>query len=79
MSIVECAEQTAEGVRYKEPKSGNARTVALSVGVAEKLKTHRARQAEELLRLGLRSNANSFVVSQVDGIPLQPRSIIMSG
>lgn len=75
ISIVESAEQTVEGVRYKEPKSGNTRTVALSVGVAEQLKAHRARQAEELLRLGLRPNAGSFVVSQVDGRPLQPRSI----
>lgn len=75
ISIVESAEQTVEGVRYKEPKSGNARTVALSAGVAEQLKAHRARQAEQLLRLGLRPNANSFVVSQVDGRPLQPRSI----
>ena len=75
ISIVESAEQTVEGVRYKEPKSGNTRTVALSVGVAEQLKAHRARQAEELLRLGLRPNASSFVVSQVDGKPLQPRSI----
>ncbi|WP_412033039.1 tyrosine-type recombinase/integrase [Nitratireductor aquimarinus] len=75
ISIVESAEQTVEGVRYKEPKSGNTRTVALSVGVAEQLKAHRARQAEELLRLGLRPNASSFVVSQVDGRPLQPRSI----
>lgn len=75
ISIVESAEQTVEGVRYKEPKSGNSRTVALSVGVAEQLKAHRARQAEELLRLGLRPNARTFVVSQVDGRPLQPRSI----
>ena len=75
ISIVESAEQTVEGVRYKEPKSGNTRTVALSIGVAEQLKAHRARQAEELLRLGLRPNAGSFVVSQVDGRPLQPRSI----
>lgn len=75
ISIVESAEQTVEGVSYKEPKSGNTRTVALSVGVAEQLKAHRARQAEELLRLGLRPNASSFVVSQVDGRPLQPRSI----
>lgn len=75
IAIVESAEQTKEGVRYKEPKSGKARTVALSSTVVAELKAHRARQAEEQLRLGLRPEADSFVVAQVDGAPLQPRSL----
>ncbi|MER8520206.1 site-specific integrase [Mesorhizobium sp. M0644] len=75
VSVVESAEQTTEGVRYKEPKSGRARTVALSASVVAELKAHRIRQAEELLRLGLRPNGDSFVVAQVDGSPLQPRSL----
>ncbi len=75
IAIVESAEQTKAGVRYKEPKSGKARTVALSGYVAEELRSHRARQAEEQLRLGLRPDAESFVVAQVDGSPIQPRSM----
>lgn len=75
LSIVESAEQTKEGVRYKEPKSGKARTVALSSTVIAELKAHRARQAEEQLRLGLRPDGDSFVVAQVDGQPIQPRSL----
>ncbi|ESY51588.1 MULTISPECIES: site-specific integrase [unclassified Mesorhizobium] len=75
MSIQESAEQTNEGVRYKEPKSGRARTVALSASTVAELKAHRARQAEEQLRLGIRPDADSFVVAQVDGQPLQPRSL----
>lgn len=75
IAIVESAEQTKEGVRYKEPKSGKARTVALSRSVAEELRAHRARQAEEQLRLGVRPDADSFVVAQVDGSPLQPQSL----
>lgn len=51
LSIVESAEQTKDGVRYKEPKSGRARTVSLSTTVVAELKAHRARQAEEQLRL----------------------------
>jgi integrase len=74
LSIVESAEQTKEGVRYKEPKSGRARTVALSTTVVAELKAHRARQAEEQLRLGLRPDGDSFVIAQIDGSPLQPRS-----
>jgi integrase len=75
VSIVESAEQTDEGVRYKEPKSGRARVVALSKTVIAELRAHRARQAEEQLRLGIRVDGDSFVVAQVDGSPLQPRSM----
>ena len=75
ISIVQSAEQTKDGVRYKEPKSGKARTVAISSTVLAELKAHKARQAEEQLRLGLRPDADSFVVAQVDGSPLQPRSL----
>jgi integrase len=75
LAVVQSAEQTTDGVRYKEPKSGRARTVALSSTVIAELKAHRVRQAEEQLRLGLRPDADSFVVAQVDGSPLQPRSL----
>ncbi|TIT73528.1 MAG: site-specific integrase, partial [Mesorhizobium sp.] len=75
LAIVESAEQTDDGVRYKEPKSGRARTVALSASTVAELKAHRARQAEEQLRLGIRPDADSFVVAQIDGQPIQPRSL----
>ena len=75
LSIVQSAEQTKAGVRYKEPKSGKARTVALSVTVADELQRHKMQQAEELLRLGIRQNDNCFVYAREDGQPIQPRSI----
>ncbi|QAZ46123.1 tyrosine-type recombinase/integrase [Mesorhizobium sp. Pch-S] len=75
LSIVESAEQTKDGVRYKEPKSGRARTVALSSTVLAELRAHRVRQAEEQLRLGVRPDGDSFVVAQYDGQPIQPRSL----
>ena len=75
IAVVQSAEQTKEGVRYKEPKSGRARVVALSSTVLAELKAHRARQAEEQLKLGLRPDADSFVVAQIDGSPIQPRSL----
>jgi integrase len=59
IAIVESAEQTKEGVRYKEPKSGRARTIALSLTVLNELKAHRTRQAEEQLRLGLRPDGDN--------------------
>jgi len=75
LSIVESAEQTREGVRYKPPKSGRGRTVALSATVREELRQHRLRQAEELLRLGIRQDDATFVYAQEDGTPLQPRTL----
>jgi integrase len=75
MSVVESAEQTKAGIRYKEPKSGRARTVALSATVIEELKAWRVRQAQELLRIGSRPDGNTFVVTKADGSPLQPLSL----
>jgi len=75
LSIVESAEQTREGVRYKAPKSGKGRTVALSATVREELRQHRLRQAEELLCLGIRQDEATFVYAQEDGSPLQPRTL----
>ncbi|MEQ1405661.1 tyrosine-type recombinase/integrase [Neorhizobium sp. Rsf11] len=75
LAVRQSAEQTKDGVRYKTPKSGKARTVALSATMAAELKAHRVRQSEEQLRIGLRPDGDSFVVAQVDGSPLQPRSL----
>jgi integrase len=75
LAVVQSAEQTRAGVRYKEPKSGQARTIALSPAVVAELRAHRARQAEGLLRLGVRADGSSFVVAQPDGNPYDPDSI----
>jgi integrase len=74
IAVVQSAEQTKAGVRYKEPKSGRARTVALSATVVEELRAHRLRQAEELLRLGTRLTDSTFVCAREDGEPMQPDS-----
>lgn len=75
LSIRESAEQTKEGVRYKEPKAGKSRTVALSSMMLAELKSHRARQAQEQLKIGIRPDDDSFVVAQIDGRPLKPVSL----
>jgi integrase len=75
LAVTESAEQTRAGVRYKQPKSGRGRTVALSARVVNELRSHRVQQAEELLKLGIPLGEDTFVVAQVDGRPLQPRSI----
>jgi integrase len=75
IAVEESAEQTKTAVRYKPPKSGKARTVALPASVVEELRAHRVRQAQGLLKLGVRLSDDSFVVAQADGSPLQPRSL----
>jgi integrase len=75
LAIVESAEQTREGVRYKAPKTGKGRAVALPALVVSELRAHRLRQAEELLRLGVRATADTFICAREDGLPQQPNSI----
>jgi integrase len=72
---MQSAEQTRAGVRYKEPKSGRARTVALSGMVLIELKAHRVQQVQELLKVGKRLSDEDFVVAQADGCPLRPHSL----
>lgn len=75
IAVVASIEETKTGVRHKETKSGRSRTVALSSTMIEELRLHRARQAEELLKLGIRLDGDAFVVAQEDGKPLKPTSI----
>jgi integrase len=75
LAVIQSAEQTKAGVRFKEPKSGKARTVSLSVTVVEELRLHRVQQAHELLKFGMRLSDQTLVVCQADGSLLQPRSL----
>jgi integrase len=75
LAVVESAEQTKAGVRYKQPKSGKGRTVAMSATVIEELRAHRLRQAQNLLRLGVRQTAETFLCTREDGLPLQPNTL----
>lgn len=75
IAIAESTEQTRTGTREKETKSGRARTVALPSLAVEELQRHRVRQAEELLRLGIRPTPDTHVFAQADGTPVQPNSL----
>jgi integrase len=75
LAVVESAEQTEDGVRYKETKSGRSRNVKISTTVIEELRAWKARQAQEFLRLGARPDGDTFVVTKADGQPVQPRTL----
>jgi integrase len=74
VAVIQSAEQVKTAVRYKQPKSGRSRTVALPALALEELRAHRLRQAEELLRLGIRLSDETFVCAREDGLPMQPDS-----
>jgi integrase len=75
VSVVESFEQTRLGVRLKAPKSGRGRKVALPTKVVAELRAWRTKQAQELLRLGIRLNDDCFVCAGEDGQPIQPQSL----
>ncbi|WP_419830608.1 tyrosine-type recombinase/integrase [Methylobacterium sp.] len=75
LAIVESTEQTKAGTRAKDTKSGRSRRVALPSLAVEELRRHRARQAEELLKLGVRLTDDDHVFAQADGRPVQPNSL----
>jgi len=72
LSVVESVEQTKSGLRFKSPKSGKGRKVALLPIVVDELRARRARLAQELLKLGKRISDDDFVVSHPDGSMLPP-------
>jgi integrase len=51
------------------------RTVALPLIVIAELKAWRMKQAEALLRLGVRLSEDTFICARENGAPLQPNSI----
>jgi integrase len=75
LEVKTSTEQTRAGVREKETKSGRARTVTLTALAMEELRRHKVRQAEELLRLGMRQSDDMYIVAQADGQPLMPNSL----
>ena len=72
LSVVESLEQTKAGLRFKSPKSGKGRTVALSETMIEELRSHRAQRAQDLLKLGKRLSDEDFVVGHADGTLMPP-------
>ncbi|MCJ2077899.1 site-specific integrase [Methylobacterium sp. E-016] len=75
IEIVESTEQTRKGTRSKETKSGRGRRVALPSFALEEMRAHHIRQAEELLKLGMRAASDGYVYTQADGSPVQPNSL----
>ncbi|MCS3896449.1 integrase [Bradyrhizobium japonicum USDA 38] len=72
LSVVESLEQTKSGLRFKSPKSGKGRTVALSETILNELRSHRSQRAQDLLKLGRRLTDDDFVVGNPVGTQMSP-------
>jgi integrase len=72
ISVVESLEQTKAGLRFKSPKSGKGRTVALSATMVEELQSHRLQRAQDMLKLGAPLSDDDMVVAHADGSVVQP-------
>ena len=75
LAICESIEQTKAGIRRKERKGGRARNLVLPALVLPDLRRHRARQADELLKIGVGLDDELPVVAKEDGKVLQPNSL----
>jgi len=75
LEVKKSTEQTKAGIREKDTKTGYARTVTLTALAVEGLRRHKIRQAEELLRFGVRQTDAFHVTAQTNGQPLKPNSL----
>jgi integrase len=75
LSVVESLEQTRAGLRFKSPKSGKGRTVALSQTIVDELRSYRAKRAQEMLRLGSGLSDDDLVIAREDGLPITPMHV----
>jgi integrase len=75
LAVVASTEQVRRDAREKPPKSGRSRAIALPALVVDELRRHRLAQAEELLRLGVRSTEDTHVCLQADGAPWRPSTM----
>lgn len=75
ISVAESLEQTANGLRYKTPKNGKTRPVAISKLLVEELQSFKLKQAELLLKSGIRQSDDALLCAQANGKELNPEDL----
>jgi integrase len=75
ITIRNSIEQIGTTCREKETKGSKCRTIAMPSMLTEELKAWRVKQAQELLRLGMRPDGNTRVVTKADGSSPTPQSM----
>ena len=72
------AKQVHREVITGRTKSGKVRVVTLGQNAVDELRAWRATQAEQLLRLGIRQNADTLVCTRADGSRFRPKAITIA-
>lgn len=67
ISVVESLEQTKAGLRFKSPKNGKGRTVAMAPTIVDELRAYRLQRVQDLLKLGLKLSDDDTVLAGLDG------------
>ena len=75
LCVIQSLEQTTDGLRFKDSKTGRNRAIPLPAFTIEELRRLKRQQAETLLRLGIRLSGETLVCCREDGEPKQPRSL----
>ncbi|HJP21606.1 MAG TPA: tyrosine-type recombinase/integrase [Alphaproteobacteria bacterium] len=75
LAVVESVEQTKAGIRFKEPKGKRARQVVMTALLVAELRQHRLRQAQDLLKLGIRQTEDTLVCCRADGEIMNPEDL----
>ena len=75
LAVIASIEQTKAGCREKETKGSSSRTLAMPELLVTELRAWRAKQAQELLRLGVPVNGETLVATQADGAPTVPQNL----
>lgn len=77
LQVHQAIEQTKAGLRFKSPKTRHGRrSISIPASIIAELRTHRARQVELRLALGLGKPDNDALVFQKpEGAPLNPNSL----
>lgn len=73
--ITRSVEDTKEGgIRFKRPKNKKSnRSIGIDAGLVRLLRSHRARQGEDALKLGIRPSADALVFPRSPIEPTMPR------
>ncbi len=75
LAVTQTLEQTAKGLRFKEPKTKRSRrVVTLPSAMVDVLRRHKVGQVQERLFLGLGRDDSALVVCRYDGKPQNPRN-----
>jgi len=75
VSVVESLEKTRAGLRFKPPKSGKGRAVALPAFAIDELRRLKREQAQALLRIGIGQDRDTLVCARADGSAMLPTSL----